>query len=154
MSNPTIVHASFTLERHLKAPRRKVFNAFAHKEAKARWFGGSPDDEMPTRMWEMDFRVGGEEKMAGGPKDGPEHRFDARYLDIVDDARIIYSYNLFVGEEKLSSSLTTIELLDDAGGTLLVFTEYGAFLDGLEDPKLREEGTGWLLGKLAASVEG
>ena len=37
----------------------------------------------------------------------------------------------------------------DGAGTLLTFTEQGAFFDGLEDPAGREHGTGALLDRLA-----
>jgi hypothetical protein len=44
-------------------------------------------------------------------------------------------------------SLTTIEFVAD-GATRLVFTEHGAFFDGLDDPAQREHGTGKLLDAL------
>lgn len=45
-----------------------------------------------------------------------------------------------------SVSLTTVQLRpDDGGGTHLMFTEHGAFLDGLEEPGEREHGTALLL---------
>ena len=48
-------------------------------------------------------------------------------------------------------SLTTVELRrDDGDGTHLIFTEHGAFLDGLDDPAEREHGTGLLLDRLDA----
>jgi hypothetical protein len=54
-----------------------------------------------------------------------------------------------------SVSLTTVELRrDDGGGTHLIFTEHGAFLDGLEDPGEREHGTGLLLDGVEALLAG
>jgi hypothetical protein len=50
-------------------------------------------------------------------------------------------------------SLTTVEVRPDGDGTRLVFTEHGAFLDGLEDPAEREHGTGVLLDGLAAFLD-
>ena len=48
-------------------------------------------------------------------------------------------------------SLTTVELRPgEGGGTHLMFTEHGAFLDDLEDPAEREHGTGLLLDRLKA----
>ena len=37
-------------------------------------------------------------------------------------------------------------------GTRLTLTEHGAFLDGHEDPALREQGTRWLLEKLGEAL--
>ena len=45
-----------------------------------------------------------------------------------------------------------IELQPDGDGTRLVFTEQGAFLDGFDDPGLRERGTADLLDALGASL--
>jgi len=67
--------------------------------------------------------------------------------------RVTWSYNLFVGGVKLSSSLTVVELTTVDGGTRLTFTETGAFYDGHEKPELREQGTGWLLDALGKSLD-
>ncbi len=48
----------------------------------------------------------------------------------------------------MSTSLTTVELFRSEAGTRLVFTEQGAFFDGLDDPAEREHGTGKLLDAL------
>jgi hypothetical protein len=55
--------------------------------------------------------------------------------------------------QHISASLTTIELADAADGTQLKLTEQGAYLDGFDDPKIRENGTVGLLAALAKVVE-
>ena len=50
-------------------------------------------------------------------------------------------------------SLTTVELYAAGDGTRLVLTEQGAFLDGLEQPAWREQGTGDQLNALGAELE-
>ena len=99
---------------------------------------------MPGRF-EMDFRVGGKEINAGGPKDGPIHVYTATYQDIVPDQRIVYSYDMLFGGTRISVSLATIELFAEGKGTRLVLTEQGAFLDGQDTSSTREHGTGVLL---------
>lgn len=147
----SIQHAQFTLERTYPAPREKVFMAFSSKERKAKWFGGG--DAYEITQHEMDFRVGGKEIHAGRPTaGGPGHLFDAWYLEIVAGDRIVYAYNMFVGQRKLSSSLATIELSAAGSGTRLVMVEQGAFFDGADDPKLREEGTRELLERIALAL--
>jgi uncharacterized protein YndB with AHSA1/START domain len=148
----SVTHMSFTIERRYAAPPARVFAAFADAQAKERWFVGPPG--WRTLEHTMDFRVGGREVNRVGPSEGPEHRFDAVYLDIVPDERIVFAYGMHMGETRLSASLTTIELRPDAAGTHLAFTEQGAFLDGHEDPAMREQGTRQLLESLAAAVEG
>ncbi|MDP9363556.1 MAG: SRPBCC domain-containing protein [Chloroflexota bacterium] len=105
-----------------------------------------------TRVPSMDFRVGGREHESSGPSDGPVHRYDAHYYDIVPDQRIVYCYEMHVDRTRISVSLTTVEFAPAAGGTRtrLLLTEQGAFLDGHEDPEQREQGTGGILEELDA----
>ena len=152
MTGRSVVHASFCIERTYKAPRPKVFQAFADFDQKSKWFGGGT----PGLIWDMDFRVGGREHCEGNVEvHGTSHhsRFDAIYFDIIANERIIYAYDMDVNGDHVSASLTTIEFADAREGTRLKFTENGAFLDGYEDPKLREDGTKGLLEAIAAVVE-
>jgi len=151
MTARTTVHSTFTLERVFNAPPARVYHALADKEAKEEWFKG-PDD-WTRAQHEMDFRVGGREFNSGGPPDGPAHTFDALYHEIVPDERIVYAYDMYVGDTQLSTSLATLELTPEGGRTRLTMTEQGVYYDGHEDPKLREEGTRLLLDAMAAAVE-
>lgn len=134
----------FTLERRFRQTPEQTFRAFADPALKRRWFG--PPDEWGDAEWSLDFRVGGTEVSAARDTDGVLHEFRSRYHDIVAGERIVFTYDLLLEERLVSVSLTTIELRrSDDGGTHLVFTEHGAFLDGLEDPAEREHGTGLML---------
>jgi uncharacterized protein YndB with AHSA1/START domain len=79
----------------------RVFAAWAGPEAKARWF---------ARADEFDFRVGRREMHRGGPEGAPTFTFDARYQDIVQDERIVYTYDMHLDEKRISVSLATVEL--------------------------------------------
>jgi hypothetical protein len=61
---------------------------------------------------------------------------------------------MHLDETRISVSLATIELKPEKDGTLLVFTEQGAFLDGYDDAGSRERGTRDLLDALGASLDG
>lgn len=145
-----VVHSTFSIERNYDASPERVFDAFATLERKAKWFSGP--EQWLTGKRELDFRVGGREVLSGGPQGGPVHTFDAVYFDIIAGRRIIYGYDMYVGERKLSVSLATIDLTPQGAGTRLVMTEQGAYLDGLEDGSEREAGTKGLLEKLARSL--
>jgi uncharacterized protein YndB with AHSA1/START domain len=139
-------HATFVGERSYEAPPARVFAAWADPAAKSRWFGG-PDDEV-----EMDFRVGGREFSRGTAPNGQLYSYEARYRDIVEDERIVYAYDMHLDDILISVSLGTVELRPEGEGTLLVYTEQGAFLDGHDDPASREQGTGGLLDALGEEL--
>jgi uncharacterized protein YndB with AHSA1/START domain len=150
MATQSAQHATFTIERTFDFPPALVFRAFADPSAKAKWFGGPK--EWDKHRGEFEFRVGGRERVSGGPKGGTQHTFDAIYQDIVPDARIVYSYSLELDDKRISVSLATIEFTANGKGTKLTLTEQGVFLDGYDDAGSREAGTRGLLEKLAAAL--
>jgi uncharacterized protein YndB with AHSA1/START domain len=146
MTERSVTHASFTVERSYDATQVTVFAAWADPEAKARWFAGPAEWESGPH--ELDFRVGGREVSSGGPVGGPVHTYRAIYWDIVAPERIVYTYEMLLDETRISVSLATVELAPDGGGTRLALSEHGAFLDGFDVPAEREHGTGALLDSL------
>jgi uncharacterized protein YndB with AHSA1/START domain len=151
MTERSVTHATFVIERTYPASPARVFAAFASREAKMRWFAGPTD--WGSSDHELDFRVGGRERVTGGPKGGPRHIYEARFQDIVPNARIITSYDMHLDDKRISVSLATVELKPAGSGTHLVYTEQGAFLDGYDDAGSREHGTGLLLDALGASLK-
>jgi uncharacterized protein YndB with AHSA1/START domain len=149
MSERSVEHATFVVERTYDASPARVFAAWADPVAKASWFGGG---ESEGGEFELDFRVGGRELNSGAAPDGNVYTFEGRYQDIVPDQRIVYSYDMLLGETRISVSLATVELKLEGDGTRLVFTEQGAFLDGLDTPAQREQGTGGLLDALGEQL--
>ncbi len=145
----TVTHATFSLERSYPAPPARVFAAWAEPAAKARWFAGG----LGTKH-ELDFRVGGREVAQGGPDGGPLMTFESLYRDIVPGERIVYTSTMSTETDLWTVSLTTVEFTPAGdGGTKLVLTEQGAFLDGQEQPQWREHGTAEQLDALAAVLE-
>jgi uncharacterized protein YndB with AHSA1/START domain len=146
MSNRSATHATFVIERDYDAAPARVFAAWTDADAKGQWFG--PGGE---REHQLDFREGGREhfRVAVGSE---VYSYDALYEDIVADERIVYTYNMHRDDVRMSVSVTTVELLADAGGTHLRYTEQGVFLDGQDKPELREQGTKELLDKLGEAL--
>lgn len=153
MRERSVVHDSFTIERVFNTAPATVYRALTDQAAKARWFGGGDGWEVLERS--MDVRPGGSERLKGRWANGTVTLFDATYFDVMPDSRLVYAYDMYMNERKLSVSLATIELLTDGPGkTRLIVTEQGAFLDGYEDAGSREKGTGSLLDRLGASLDG
>ena len=153
MTEQAVIHDTFAIERTYPASVSRVFGAFASKEAKDAW-GDTPDLSEPgpnAGESEFDFRIGGHERFGVGMQD-MTFRYDARYYDIVPDQRIIYSYEMYANDARISVSVATIEFAATPEGTALTWTEQGAYLDGFdgpEAPQLRRGGTAEMLDGLA-----
>jgi uncharacterized protein YndB with AHSA1/START domain len=145
MTDHSVKHSTFTLERSYAASPATVFAAWSDRDTKAKWFAAEDG------RYSLDFRVGGTEAVHGGDGVGLVAR--SEYRDIVPDERIVYTTALFTDEVLSTVSLTTVQFARDDAGTRLVLTEQGTFLDDREQPEWRERGTGdWLdaLGRLVA----
>jgi uncharacterized protein YndB with AHSA1/START domain len=149
----SIKHASFVLERRYDFDPAQVYRAWVNPGAKARWFSGPPD-KWTEELREMDVRVGGRDRLVGKFIDGSESRFEALYLDVVPEKRLVYAYDMYWQGRKISVSLASVEFVLAGRGTKLVVTEQHAFLDGHEDAGSRERGTRTLLENLAQTLDG
>ena len=86
-------------------------------------------------------------------KSGRVTDFQCEYRDIVENARIVYVYDMYVDGTKISVSLATITFEKSGKGTKLTVTEQGVFLDGYDDAGARERGTNDLMDKLGRSLQ-
>ncbi len=144
----TETHATFVIERDYPAPVDAVWHALSAEEARDQWFGAG--EAFDIREKSHDFRVGGQTLEEGQWHDGPQSTFRATYTDIVDQHRMVFTYDMWVEGRHLSTSLTTIALVPEDGGTHLVYTEQGTHFDGLDSIEGREEGTRGLLEQLGS----
>ena len=144
MTERSVIHDTFSIERAYPTAPSRVFAAFASEEAKTAWGETSgietPADAEPS---EFDFRVGGRERFTV-TAEGSVYRYDALYYDIVPDQRLVYCYEMYADDVRISVSVATIEFTKSDDGTELSWTEQGAYLDGIDGPQapgLRKEGT-------------
>ncbi len=108
MTDSSVVHDSFRIERSYPAPPQRVFAAWASQPEKDRWFGGGDEFLAVTNEYTLDFRVGGRERHSGTLTGGKEFSYDAIYQDIVDDRRIVAAYDVCIDGRRVSVSLLTI----------------------------------------------
>jgi uncharacterized protein YndB with AHSA1/START domain len=134
MTDRSVNHATFTLNRTYPVGTAQVFAAWADPVAKAVWLA------VPAADHEMDFSVGGKETVRGRFND-TQLFWETTYVEIVPAERITYTSRMLFDETVATVSVTTVEFISGGDTTQLTLTEHGAYLDGLELPEWREEGT-------------
>ena len=149
----SIKQGSFVIERRFDYDPAQVYRAWVDPHVKARWFCG-PADKWTEQVREMDVRVGGRDRLIGKFADGSETRFESRYLDVVPEKRLVYAYDMYWQDKKISVTLASVEFVLAGKGTKLVLTEQHVFLDGHEDAGSRERGTRVLMDQLAIALTG
>jgi uncharacterized protein YndB with AHSA1/START domain len=145
-------HATFVLERTYPVPVDAVWHALSDNAARDQWFGGGSAFDVAEKA--HDFRVGGHGIEDGQWQGGPRSRFVSTYTDIVENERIVFTYDMWVDERHMSTSLTTIAVEPDGDSTRLTYTEQAVHLDGLDTVEGREEGTAGLLDGLGSFLTG
>lgn len=138
-----VTHSTFTLERHYRASVQRVFKAWADPEARRRWMAQGAD-------YSQHFVVGGHETVKGFDGEGRALTYQARYIEIVPNERILTTSTLHTGDQLSTVSVTSIEFQAEDAGTQIVLTEHGMYLPGQEQPDWRQQGTAQQLDTLAA----
>jgi uncharacterized protein YndB with AHSA1/START domain len=150
MAKSSVTHSTFIIERNYAASAGTVFAAWSDPAQKRRWY--AEGERGSVEEHQLDFRVGGGEHtktvIGGGPFQGTSLTNDSVYLDIVPNQRIVFAYTMTLGEKRISASQATVEFLPDGKGTIMAFTEQGAFFEGADGPDMREQGWKSLLGQL------
>jgi len=144
----TQTHATFVVERTYPVAVDAVWHALSDNDARDQWFGGGAEFDVAENT--HDFRTGGRAVEAGQWHGGPRSRFESTYTDIVDHERIVFTYDMWIDDQHVSTSLTTIAVRPDGDGTRLTYTEQAVHLDGLDSVEGREEGTRGLLDNLGS----
>jgi uncharacterized protein YndB with AHSA1/START domain len=149
-----LARSGFTLTRDFAVPVRRVWNAFADETEKLAWWGAG--DAMEPREWAFDFRVGGRDVAEGKFHNGPVSRYEATYTDIVEQCRIVTTYDMWIDRVHMSTSVAsfefeTINAIDgiDGPGTRFTHVEHGVFFDQFfADGPNREAGSRGILENL------
>ena len=155
MPEPSVIHSTFSIERHYSAPPDRVWEEFADADKKRRWF--AIGDHHDLQEFTMDFRPGGGERLRyrmkpGTPIAGAVITNSGSFKDIVTGKRIVEASTMSMGDKPFSVQLVTLEFLPNGDGTDLVFTHQGAFLEGSDGPRMREAGWQKMLAQVGAGL--
>lgn len=131
-----LTQPSLTLTRRLRAAPAKVFAAWTDPEKIVRWFG--PEQTLTdTVSADMDVRVGGHFRVSFRTDDGEYHEVGGRYLEVVPDQRLVFSWAWHSTPERRSQ--VTVVLRDEGDVTLLTLTHDKFFDEAARDGHRR----GW-----------
>ena len=100
----TQAHATFAVERTYPVPVAAVWHALSDNAAREQWF--TAGDAFSAEEKHHDFRIGGQSTETGQWHGGPRSRFQSTYTDIVEPERIVFTYDMWVDERHLSTSVT------------------------------------------------
>jgi len=149
--------ASTVLERHYPHAIGRVFRAWSEPSAFAAWH--APGGDWVNGDCALDFRVGGRVMVFFGPKGSPRYRSEGRFEDIAKPVlgrgRLVISDTMTDEQEKarFTSTLLTVEFVEEQGGTLLTLTDQSVFY-GFETADDRKGGWAEILEKLDIHLKG
>ncbi|MEJ7650737.1 MAG: SRPBCC domain-containing protein [Nakamurella sp.] len=142
-----LARAGFTLNRDYPVPLERVWDAFADEQEKLAWWGAGDVSELGE--WAFDFRVGGRDVAEGQFHNGPISRYVATYTDIVEEVRIVTTYDMWLDGVHMSTSVASLEFEPIDEGTRFTHVEHGVFFDQFwADGPNREHGSRGLLAAL------
>jgi glutathione S-transferase len=105
-----------TLERHIRAPRERVFEAFVKPEAMREWM--CPRG-MTIPELKVDARVGGGFAVTMRARDGSQYTAVTKFREIARPERLVYTWQ-WVGEGMPNmETVITVTLAERGDGTLL-----------------------------------
>jgi uncharacterized protein YndB with AHSA1/START domain len=151
MRTISTAHHTVVVKRTVEATAARTFAAWCDKAALERWHVPG-DGTWLRRINSHDFRVGGERKMSFGAPGDVQYKEDCRYEDIVDNQRICYVMTISRGEERITTSMVTVEFFARGERTAMTVTDQLVILDGGDTAHERERGWQETLDKLPAEL--
>jgi uncharacterized protein YndB with AHSA1/START domain len=154
MKEPSTVHSTFVIERNYPQPPQRVFAAFAEPKRKRRWY---VEGDHEIQEFEMEFRVGGSERLRyrfkeGHPIAGSEILNESTYQDIVPEKHIVMVSKMSLNGKPVVVMLATLEFLPAESGTALILTHQGAYLEWPGGAQMLESGWRTLLDRVAKEL--
>jgi uncharacterized protein YndB with AHSA1/START domain len=146
MSEPTVIFDTIRAERHFPYARHRLFRAWSDPLARQRM---EPTPHGMQMVYDRtDFRVGGYEQSRLLQNAKEVARFHQHFVQIIEDALIVFSVTVFVENQAVTCSQTAIEFFPQGIGTTLNCTEQVAWLHGQNMRSGHEDGWNTLFDRL------
>lgn len=139
---------TFDLTRDIAVTPETLFRCWTETDLKARWFADGNSPDWTTLSYTLDPIEGGEEIARFQHDTMGAITYRACLIEIRAPRRLIYSYQMLSGDDRISASLSTVTFAAAGAGTKLTYTEQIVFLDGQDSLASRIPGTEDLLDKL------
>jgi len=123
-----MLHDKIVMERIYSASPARVFQAWRDVDARLRWSRPFPDTNVAYDQAE--FKVGGLDIMRCGAKGDMRFLAHVRYMEIINDARIVMAESLAEDGKIRVASLITIELDPTGKATKQTVTMQVSAFDG------------------------
>ena len=116
MIAPLIVELNHvTIRRSFAVPVERVYRAWTDPKRMAHWF--KPNERWVSTEVEMDLRVGGSIEIVMVHSDGDRVVIRGKFLEVVENARLSFSWNSNFEPEGTADSRVTVEFAPTDIGT-------------------------------------
>jgi uncharacterized protein YndB with AHSA1/START domain len=111
------------ISRTVKAPVDRVFKAWTEPTQMSKWFGCGGTNGVQIVQ---DLRVGGEYSVTAHLDDGKIITMSGKYLEIVPERKLVYTWNSSSEEYPAKDTLVTVEFVAN-GDTTEIILEHSKF---------------------------
>ena len=122
------------IERTIRAPRDRVYNAWVDPEEMKKW---SAPEHMTIPEGSQDLRVGGKFHAVMLEKDGTKHVVLGQYREVTPPARLVYTHSWIrdngASNETTPETIVTVEFFEEKDATRVVLTQTGFTNAGARD---------------------
>ena len=131
MEKTSVTHSTFVIEHNYPTSPERIFAALPIRPRNGA--GLRIAKKGGAEVFEIDFRVGGNERTTrrlsvATPFPAVALTNYTTYQYIVPNCRVVIAYTMTLGENRISASLDTFELVPMEKGINLVFTEQSSLL--------------------------
>ena len=134
MTNQTADALTLRIERTIRAPRDRVYNAWVDPEEMKKW---SAPPGMTIPEGSQDLRVGGKFRAVMLEPNGTQHIALGEYREVTPPSRLVYTHawlmNNGTSSETTAETIVTVEFFEEEGKTRVVLTQTGFTNAGARD---------------------